>query len=169
VCAAALAFVGCTEDIELLRDKVDQLKQRPGVKPADIPVMKTPDPYFYLSEGKRDPFRSKAVEADEEGSDQVQECLVKPDPNRVKEDLESFPLDSLDMVGTLGRGSDFYGLVKDPNGVVHRVTAGNFLGANTGRIILVRDDGIDLTELVPDGNGCFEVKEASISLEDSRQ
>jgi len=86
--------------------------------------------------------------------------------NRTREALELFPLDSLDMVGTLGMGSkDTAGLIKDPDGVIHRVRPNNYLGQNYGRITGIFDDRIELVELVPNGVGGWIERPASIALE----
>ena len=62
---------------------------------------------------------------------------LRPDPNRPKEPLESFPLDGLDMVGTLGEGGTLVGLVMDPERVIHRVNVGNYMGQTDGRITAI--------------------------------
>ena len=90
----------------------------------------------------------------------------KPIQNRSKEYLEQFPLDTLAMVGTLNRQGTTYGLVRTKDGMVHRVTAGNYVGQNDGRITTVSDSGIRLEELVPDGIGSFYKRSAEIGLDD---
>jgi len=76
-----------------------------------------------------------------------------PDPTRTPEPLEQHPLGRLQMVGTLaGRGA-LYALVRDPNGQTHRVTTGDHLGRDNGRIVAVHGDRVELVELVTDGTG----------------
>jgi type IV pilus assembly protein PilP len=55
-------------------------------------------------------------------------------------------------------------LVRDPDGVVHRVRVGNYLGQNYGRVIAVEEDRIELVELVPNGTGGWMEKPATIAL-----
>ena len=50
--------------------------------------------------------------------------------------------------------------------MVHRVTSGNYVGQNDGRIVDVDDAGIRLEELVPDGIGGFYKRPAEIGLND---
>ena len=71
------------------------------------------------------------------------------------------------MVGTMGQGNQYYGLIKDPDGVVHRIQVNNWLGQNYGRILAVADDQIELQETVKDSNGRYELRSQSISLEDN--
>jgi len=162
----SLLLAGCTEDISTLRSELDGLKERAAPPLPQIPTMRPPETYRYLSSGLRDPFRTGESETVDTGTE-VRDCPIKPDSDRVPEQLEQFPLDSLDMVGTLAQGDSFFGLLKDPNGVVHKVVPGNFAGSNSGRITAVRDDGVDVSELYADGNGCFDVRESEITLDDS--
>ena len=169
---AVMLVCGCTPDIAQLRVEVDGIKQTPAAPLEPIPVMKEADRYAYQSAGMRDPFVSG-----EQGEDQllssdeprVCEGPQPPDPNRSKELLEAFPLDSLDMVDTLLQGGSTFGLVKDPDGVVHRVIEGNHMGQNFGVITAIGEDRIVLEETMSDGNGCWESKSAEIALEDSVQ
>lgn len=160
----------CTPDIAQLRVEVDQIKQTPAPPLEPIPVMKDPDRYAYRSFGMRDPFVSGEQGEDPIlGSSEPRVCTgpAAPDPNRSKEPLEEFPLDSLDMVGTLAQSGSTFGLVKDPEGVVHRVLEGNRLGQNYGVITAIGEDRIVLEEVMSDGNGCWETKNAEVALEDS--
>jgi type IV pilus assembly protein PilP len=79
---------------------------------------------------------------------------IRPDQQRVKEYLETFRIENIAMVGTLSGYIDdvtLWALVKDGQGEVHRVTAGNYLGRNFGRIIEISETQIDLIEIVPTG------------------
>ena len=91
---------------------------------------------------------------------------LRPDPNRRKEPLEQYPLDGLDMVGTLGAGGGLIGLVMAPDRVTHRIRPGAYLGQSDGRVTAVHEDRIELVELVPDGAGGWLERPAAIALED---
>ena len=70
------------------------------------------------------------------------------------------------MVGTMGAGADIFGLVKDPTGVVHRVSTSNYLGQNDGKILGIYEDRIELVELFPNGLGGWEERRSAIALDD---
>lgn len=89
---------------------------------------------------------------------------LRPDPNRPKQPLEAYALDSLKMVGTIGPGSRT-GLIMTPEKVTHRVNVGQYLGTQDGRVVDVSSNQILLIELVPDGQGGWEEREASLVLE----
>ena len=157
---AAIALSACTRGMGDLPQKVEEVKARKGPPIEPIPVMKTFETFEYTAQSLRDPF---SPSLDEDASNPQG---PRPDMNRTREALELFPLDSLDMVGTLGMGSkDIAGLIKDPDGVIHRVRANNYLGQNYGRITGIFDDRIELVELVPNGVGGWIERPASIALE----
>jgi type IV pilus assembly protein PilP len=55
------------------------------------------------------------------------------------------------MVGTLERGAFNWALVKDPEGGIHRVKVGNYLGRNHGKIVELTDTYLAVVEIVTDG------------------
>ncbi len=74
-----------------------------------------------------------------------------PDFDRAREFLEQFTLDSLQMVGRLERGGTYWSLMRDPQGGIHRVSPGNFLGRDHGRITEMGETFIAVIEIVTDG------------------
>lgn len=86
-------------------------------------------------------------------SDQAQSTVngIQPDLNRHKEVLESYPLESLSMVGSLQRDGLIFALIKSPDGTLHRVKKGNYLGQNFGRIDHISEAEVKLMEIVQGG------------------
>jgi type IV pilus assembly protein PilP len=76
---------------------------------------------------------------------------VKPDDDRAKEFLEQFTFDSLSMVGSIERSGTDWTLIRDPEGGVHRVTLGNYLGRHHGKIVEMSDTYVAVIEIVSDG------------------
>ncbi len=68
------------------------------------------------------------------------------------------------MVGTLGLGNGIEVLIKDPANVIHRVHRGDYMGQNYGHVTAISEDHIELVELVPNGNGGWMERSASIAL-----
>ena len=156
----ALSLASCTRGKADLEQKVADLKARKGPPIEPIPILKTFDTFEYTAQNLRDPFSPSMT--DEAGNDSNG---PKPPSEHVKEALENFPLDSLDMVGTLGLTKHITGLIKDPDGVIHRVKIDNFVGQNYGRITGIFEDRIELVELVPNGVGGWIERPATIALE----
>ena len=134
------------------------VRARPAPPLDPLPVMQQFETFEYTAQTMRDPFSDAWSNADSGG--------LRPDPNRRKETLEQYPLDSLDMVGTIGGGSNLIALVMAPDKVTYRVRPGAYLGQSDGRITGVQEDRIELVELVPDGAGGWLERPASIALED---
>ncbi|HET7125484.1 MAG TPA: pilus assembly protein PilP [Lysobacter sp.] len=160
------ALAGCTRGIDStpgdapnLEKWVADVKARPAPPLDPLPVMQQFETFEYAAQGLRDPFSNAFT-------DQSGGSGPRPDPNRPKQALEQFPLDSLDMVGTIGRGPGIIGLVMAPDKVTYRVRPGVYMGQNDGRVTGVYEDRIELVELVPDGAGGWLERPASVALED---
>ena len=158
---AVLSLSGCGQSDAELRAYVQQVKARPGPPLDPLPVMQQFETFEYSAQGMRDPFSAPLQERETSSGNGP-----RPDENRRKELLEAFPLDSLDMVGTLGAAPGMLGLIVDPAGVVYRVRPGNYMGQSDGRILAVHEDRIDLVELVPDGAGGWIERDATVALDD---
>lgn len=154
-------LAGCAPGMSDLQSWVADVKSRPP-RPLDpLPVMRQFETFEYAAHNLRDPFSNPL--ADQEA---ISDSSLRPDHTRRKEPLEAFPLDSLDMVGTLGAGGKMVALVMDPERVVHKVVAGQYMGQSDGRIDAVYENRIDLTELVPDGAGGWMERKAQVALDD---
>lgn len=159
-----LSLTACGGDTSDLQQYVNQVRARPPEAIEPIPPVKTADSFTYDALGLRDPFRFEET-ADEPVT--ATGSGPRPDPNRRKEYLEGFPLDTLKMVGTLSQGEMTWALIQDLDGLVHRVTEGNYMGQSHGRVVLVAADRVELSELVPDGNGGWLQRDATITVTES--
>ncbi|MEJ7747136.1 MAG: pilus assembly protein PilP [Luteimonas sp.] len=137
---------------------VADVKSRPAPPLEVIPLMQQFETFEYAAQSLRDPF-SDAFTTDSGGSG------PRPDSDRRRQPLELFPLDSLDMVGTLGSGRALVGLVMTPDKVTHRVRPGAYVGQSDGRVTGVYEDRIEIVELVPDGAGGWLERPATVALE----
>ncbi len=177
----ALAFslnwlAGCAEqDMSDLRNFVETTKRTTPVrKPDPAPEPVPYDPFAYTAQGLKDPFVVSPFAQEEELSMTQEVAMasggnytgVRPDPNRVREELEKYSLGSLKMMGTMrvsGAG-DLWALILAPDGVVHRVQKNNYLGTNHGKIVGLSEQRVDLKEIVADGPGRWQERESFLSL-----
>ena len=150
---------GCMGGTSDLQQWVAAEKKKPGPPLEPLPVLKTFETFEYRDQDKRDPFGPSLEEQREAAAGNG----VRPDQHP-KEPLEQYPLDSLKMVGTIGTGTSMEALVKDTDGVVHRVHARNYLGQNNGKITAIAENHIDLVELVPNGSGGWMERQATVAL-----
>jgi type IV pilus assembly protein PilP len=161
LCLLASLVTACSSRQSELEAYVADVKARPAPPLDPLPVMQQFETFEYAAQDLRDPF-SKPT--DDQSS--AAGSGMRPDPDRRKEALESFPLDGLDMMGTLGAGDGLIGLIMDPDRVIHRVVVGNYMGQNDGRIAAVYEDKIELVELVADGAGGWIERRAEVALDD---
>lgn len=156
-CGLLSACGGSRGDLEKW---VAEVKAKPAPPLEPLPVMHQFETFEYAAQNMRDPF-DQTFNGDGTGSG------PRPDPNRRRQTLEMFSLDSLDMVGTLGSGKSLVALVMAPDKVTYRVQPGSYMGQSDGRVTAVYDDRIELVELVPDGAGGWLERPATMALEDN--
>jgi type IV pilus assembly protein PilP len=156
-------LVGCANpNLEELRSYVDETKAAPPGRIEPLPEIKQIETFLYTDVGRRNPFVDISGEQTEAAG--IAGNGLRPDFNRRKEELESFPLDSIRMVGTLEQTGAAWGLVKTKEGTVHKVKTGNYMGQNHGRIMRITEDRIELNEIVQDGSGGYIERQASLAL-----
>lgn len=163
ITAAALLLSGCGRDMADLETWVAEVKARKSRAIDPIPQMKQYEAYAYVVENRRDPFvvSQGSERTPLAGGDSA--TAIRPDLNRSKEPLEEFPLDALRLVGVVSFNARTYALVKAPDAVIHRVTVGDHLGQNYGRIGRVSEAEVTLTEIIPDGFGGYIQRPASLA------
>jgi type IV pilus assembly protein PilP len=165
-CMVFMALLaGCgNDDFTDLNRYISEVKAKPKEPVKPLPEIKVVEPFIFKPESLRDPF--KPLEQPEQANDNEVSTGsgIKPDTTRRKEELESFPLDGLRMVGTVTVKSSLWGLVKASEGTIYRVKVGNYMGKNYGKIIRIVGDKIELMEIVPDKPGSWREQPASIAL-----
>lgn len=169
--ALLMALSGCvSNNMSDLKSQVQEILARPGGRIEPLPEIKPYEAYAYESgkEGARDPFqlfyqKSETEVADTKDSGLTPE-MEKEIKHRNREELESFELDSLRMVGTLEDSNTQWGIVKDPEGTVHRVRVGNYMGKNIGKILNIYEDKIELREIIKNADGRWEERPAALAL-----
>lgn len=160
-------LAGCfNQDMSDLTRYVDQVKARKQGYIEPLPEIKQVETFAYVPGERRSPFRP--TEEGEEESEKPSSNGIAPDPNRRKEELESYSLDSLRMVGTLQQGEVMWALVQTSDKTIYRVKAGNYMGRNHGQITRIDENDIELTEIVPDGQGGYLERQASLALKEDQ-
>lgn len=161
-----MLLAGCGEsDMTDLKNYVNEVKARPRGAIEPLPEVRTVEPFAFSADSVRDPF--VVEERDSEPEETKVESGIRPDTTRPKEELESFDLDSLRMVGTVTRDGTLWALVRAGDGTIHRVRPGNHMGRNYGKITTIKDGMIELIEIVSDGPGSWVERKASIELSEA--
>jgi len=162
---------GCeSNDMSELHGYVDDVLARPGGHIEPVPNIKPYEVYTYKSaeEGQRDPFIPFYIDTAKDKKKQQWSGLTPEQIAEIdirnKEELERFELDSLRMVGTMEDAIQTWGLILDPEGAVHRVKSGNYIGRSTGKVTNIHENSIELREIVQNNQGSWEERKASIAL-----
>jgi len=157
-------------DMSDLETWVTGVLSKPGGRIEPIPEIQPYVAYTYQSgeKGLRDPFQSFYQEAvddiDLDPNAGLSAEMEKELRNRNREELEQFELDSLRMVGIMDNEESNWGIIMDPNGTVHRVKVGNYMGRNVGKVVNIFENRIDMREIFQNTQGRWEEREASIAL-----
>ncbi len=159
-----LLLVACGGDgMDDLREfmRTAHADKKPKIEP--LPEIKPAETYQYSATEMADPFASAnlrpTLSTKAAGG-------AQPDPNRRHEPLEDYPLDSLKMVGTLSRGAQVWAVIEAPDGTVHRVQRGNYLGQNFGRIRGITESKLDIIELTQTSIGDWVQRDASLAIDE---
>jgi type IV pilus assembly protein PilP len=165
--AALLAACGGEEHKELRQELAEATKDFRGQVPP-LPQVKPYEAVPYTAEGMTDPFRPERIEvARAETRDKVNEKLAEQE-KRVKEPLEAFPLESIQMLGTITQEKETFALVKaGPN--LYRVRKGMYMGQNFGVVTSIDEAAISLRELVQDSGGDWVERASTLQLVEARR
>jgi type IV pilus assembly protein PilP len=156
---AAVALAGCGgESHQDLRAWMAAQGASAKGRLDPLPQMKPYEPFAYNAFDLPDPFKPRKIEPSKGTS------KLAPDLARRKEPLESYPLESLNMVGTLEKGKTVYALVRTPDRDLYQVRQGNYVGQNYGVVVAIGDAEIRLKELVQDGGGDWTERSSTLQL-----
>ena len=158
-------LVSCNNDMNDLDQYFADAKLIPAQQIEPLPEINSPEIFIYEADDLRDPFSNDLQLLD----DQLNEAATVvegegPNMNRRKEALENYPLDGLYMAGTYLKDSNFWGLIEDPEGIIHRVSLGEFMGQNYGEIVTIDESQVEVSEWISDGLGGWTKRKASIAL-----
>lgn len=159
----AAGLTACADDdLADLHSYVADVKSRQKSAVEPLPEIKTVEPFIFKGEDLRNPFiRDEKTAPVEEAK---AESGLRPDTTRPKEELESYELDSLRMTGTVYRDTVLWALVRANDGTIHKVRAGNYMGRNFGKILRIKEDQIELLEIISDTPGTWRERKASLDL-----
>ena len=157
--AAGVVLAGCGgESHQDLRAWMNEQGKGARGKLDPLPQVKPYEPFAYNAFDLPDPFKPRKIEPAKGGG------RLAPDLSRRREPLEAYPLEALDMVGTLEKGRTMYALVRTPEKDLYQVRQGNYLGQNFGVVTGITDAEIRLKELVQDSAGDWTERSITLQL-----
>jgi type IV pilus assembly protein PilP len=128
-----------------------------------LPQVTPYEPVPYDAANLVDPFKATKLNPEQKSGSGGGK---KPDYDRPREPLESYPLESLKYVGVLVKKMAGYAIVQ-VDGALFQVKVGNYMGQNFGVITKITDTEVSLRELVQDPAGDWAERSSTLLLQES--
>ncbi len=158
-------LTACSAEHEELQQWMDQQRReaKPNVPPLQPPKKFDPEPYTMAQ--AVEPFSSQKLSVALKQEARQPNSLLAAELNRRKEPLESYPLDSMSMVGSVAKQGQPFALLRVDN-LLYQVKVGDYLGQNYGRITSIAETEIGLREIVQDAAGEWIQRPATLQLQE---
>ena len=162
---AVLTLGACSNDQDELRQWMEQQRReiKPSVTPLQPPKKFDPQPYNVAE--AVDPFSQQKLTVALKQEARQPNSLLAAELNRRKEPLEAYPLDSMNMVGSVNKQGQPFALLKVDT-LLYQVKVGDYLGQNYGRITRIGETEIALREIVQDAAGEWIERPATLQLQE---
>jgi len=159
----AAALVGCGAELDELQQWMEQ--QRREVKP-NVPPLQPPkkfDPQPYAAADAVEPFSTQKLTVALKRDERVPSSLLAGELKRRKEPLEAYPLDNMNMVGSVTKQGLPFALLR-VDGLLYQVKVGDYMGQNYGRVLRISDTDLVLREVVQDAAGEWIERNSTLQL-----
>ena len=162
---ALLLLTACSAEHDELRGWMEQQRReaKPNVPPLQAPKKFDPQPYNAAQ--AVDPYSTQKLTVALKQEARQPNSLLSAELNRRKEPLESYPLDSMSMVGSVTKQGQPFALLRVDN-LLYQVKVGDYLGQNYGRITRIGETEIALREIVQDAAGEWIERPAALQLQE---
>jgi type IV pilus assembly protein PilP len=162
---ATLLLFGCEAKVDDLQVFIAEVKQKTTVYIEPYPEFESKPTFIYSADTFRSPFqRPRNTGTGVEIKVASQPNCAQPDFNRSKQPLEKFGIDALSINGVFQSNGKKWALVKSSTGKLFKATIGDYLGLFFGKIDSIQNGTVSFTEMLPDGAGCWQKKQATITM-----
>lgn len=157
----SVLLTGCsTGDFNDLNSWMSEQSKNVKGRIEPLPQAKTFTPRNFVA--KQNPFEEKEALL----LSQLDNNKYAPDPNRRKEPLETYALESLKMTGFLNSTNGPQAIIATVDNKTNFVNVNNYIGKNYGLITKITEGQIVLEERVIGGDGAWALREAIVPLND---
>ena len=167
---SAMMLAGCEAVDANLQEYVRNSLNQPTQPPEPLPEPVKFEAMPFEPQTDRSPFSLPKPEniVVQHSSKKSSDCL-QPDTTRPKDLLEQFSLDNLSMRGTFRDGAGKLWALINTGGsgsnIEHqKVSVGNYIGLNYGKITAITPNAIEIEEYIGKGDGCYELKPTQLEL-----
>jgi type IV pilus assembly protein PilP len=162
-------LAGCSDsDVREVKDWMETTKKNTKVNVAPLSEPKTFIPFAYTALEESDPYDPNKLLGELARAAAKSDNKFRPDLERRKELLETYPLDTIKMVGIMQKGGINYALLQIDR-AVHQVKAGQRLGQNFGVVTSVTEQAININERVQDASGEWVERMSKLELQESKE
>lgn len=166
--AAALGLSGCDDGgRQEVQQWMDEVRQQTKVNVPKLSEPKKFLPFTYSQADNIDPYNRSKLEIALAKAKGNSNSSLRPDMDRRREALESYPLDTLRMVGTMQKPGINYALILADRTVFH-LKVGNYIGQNFGMITNITETEVELKEIVQDASGEWVERQAKLELQENK-
>ncbi|WP_332672249.1 pilus assembly protein PilP [Aromatoleum sp.] len=162
ILASAVALGACSTDQEDIHGWMAE--QEKGMKGTVKPLPEVhPFPVVEYTAGDATPFAPARIEPEAKAR-----AGSGPDLGRLREPLEAFPLESLELVGVMKQSAKEHALVKADKSL-YQVRVGNYVGQNFGLVTHITETEVMVKELVEDLNGDWVERTSKLLLQERQE
>lgn len=154
---------GCYVETDDLARHIADVKEKTKVKIEPYPKFTTMPAFQYQAISLRSPFQRPKNNLIATANEERANC-TQPNFSRTKSALEGYGLDALTVSGVFTSAGRKWALIKANDGSLHKATSGDYLGLFFGKITSINNGSVMITEMLPDGAGCWQKKQATINM-----
>lgn len=163
------SLAGCGDSgVQEVTQWMAETKRQTKVVIPKLAEPKVFTPFIYNAQNEVDPYNPVKLSAALAKLQAKSSSRFKPDLERRRELLESYPLDALKMVGTLQKTGLSYALLQADKGIL-QAKVGNYIGQNFGMITRVGEAEIEIKEIVQDASGEWVERKAKLELQENKK
>ena len=165
VVLAAAILSSCEAKVDDLQVFIAEVKQTTNVNIEPYPEFESKPTFIYSADALRSPFQQpRNTGAGVKVTVSSQPNCAQPDFNRSKQPLEKFGIDALSITGVFQSNGKKWALIQSNTGGLFKATIGDYLGLFFGKIDSIQDGTVSFTEMLPDGAGCWQNKQAELTM-----
>ena len=170
LCVAILSgLAGCGDGgVQEIKQWMDEARKETKVAIPKLSPPKQFIPFAYAGKNSIDPFNPIKLSVALARLRTNSSGALKPDLERRRDPLESYPLDTLKMVGTLEKPGLSYALLQVDK-AVFQVKVGNYIGQNFGMITSITETEVNVKEIVQDASGDWVERKAKLELQETKK
>jgi type IV pilus assembly protein PilP len=167
VIAAGLMACSGAEQQDL-KQWMSEVRAQTKTSVPKLPEPKKFEPHGYAVQRELDPFNPQKLAVAQARLQARTGTGIRPDLDRRREALEAYPLDAISMVGVLRQNNQTFALLQADK-TLYRVSAGNYVGQNFGKITGVTETEVALKEIVQDAAGEWTERPGKLQLQEVKK